>query len=155
MVDRLKDKVAIITGGSTGIGEGIARLFISEGAKVTICGRREELLEKAAKKLGPDDVLAIKCDVTRSDQVKEMVSKTVQRFGKLDILVNNVGKNPAREFTLEETTEDEWDEYMGINAKGSWLASKYALPEMKKAGGGSIIMISSISAVIGQKGVGP
>jgi len=155
MVDRLKDKVAIITGGSTGIGEGIARLFISEGAKVTICGRREELLEKAAKKLGPDDVLAIKCDVTRSDQVKEMVSKTVQRFGKLDILVNNVGKNPAREFTLEETTEAEWDEYMGINAKGSWLASKYALPEMKKAGGGSIIMISSISAVIGQKGVGP
>lgn len=155
MVDRLKGKVAIVTGGSTGIGEGIARLFIAEGAKVAICGRREEMLSKTAKDLGGQDILPIRCDVTKPEQVKEMISKTVQRFKRLDILVNNVGKNPAREFSLEETTEDEWYEYMDINAKGSWLASKYAIPEMKKVGGGSIIMISSISAVIGQKGVGP
>jgi len=155
MTDRLKGKVAIITGGSTGVGEGIARIFLSEGAKVTICGRREELLKNTADKLGPEDILALKCDVSDPIQVKTMVEKTVKKFGKLDILVNNAGKNPAREFSLEDTTEEEWDEYMGTNAKGSWLASKYSIPEIRKSGGGSIIMISSISAVIGQENVGP
>jgi len=96
MTDRLKGKVAIITGGSTGVGEGIARIFLSEGAKVTICGRREELLKNTADKLGPEDILALKCDVSDPIQVKTMVEKTVKKFGKLDILLKNAGKNPAR-----------------------------------------------------------
>jgi len=70
------------------------------------------------------------------------------------VLVNNAGKNPVRQFTIEDATEEEWDQYRAINAKGSFLASKYAIPELRKSGGGSIIMISSISAHIGQANVG-
>jgi len=154
MTDRLKGKVAIITGGSTGIGEGIAKIFKSEGAKITICGRRKELLDKVVDKIGIDDVLALQCDVSKTDQVKDLIEKTVKRFGKLNILVNNAGKNVGRKFTLEEATEEEWCQYMDTNAKGSWLTSKYSIPEMRKTGGGSIIMITSISAVIGHENSG-
>ncbi len=156
MVDRLKGKVAIITGGSTGIGKGIAKLFISEGAKVAIASRNERMLDDAINEIGSrDSITAIRCDVTRSDEVADLIKQTVSIFGKLNILVNNAGKNPTREFTVEDTTEDEWDEYQAINAKGSFLCSKYAIPEIRKAGGGSIIMISSISAHIGQNNTGP
>ncbi len=156
MVDRLKGKVAIITGGSTGIGKGIAKLFISEGAKVAIASRNERMLDDAINEIGrSDNITAIRCDVTRSDEVADLIKQTVGIFGKLNILVNNAGKNPTREFTVEDTTEDEWDEYQAINAKGSFLCSKYAIPEIRKAGGGSIIMISSISAHIGQNNTGP
>ena len=155
MVDRLKDKVAIITGGSTGIGKGIAKIFISEGADVAIVSRNERMLKEALEEIGSSKITAIKCDVTKSDEVSSMVIETVKKFGKLNILVNNAGKNPVREFTIEDTTEKEWDEYHAVNAKGSFLCSKYAIPEIRKAGGGSIIMISSISAHIGQNNTGP
>lgn len=156
MVDRLKDKVAIVTGASTGIGEGIADLFLKEGANTVICSRKQEDVQKVAEKIKNDnaEVMALGCDVSKSDEVENMVKKTVEKFGKLDILVNNAGMNPTREATLADLTEEEWDQYFATNAKGTWLSSKYAIPELQKAGGGSIIMISSISAHIGQKGVG-
>ncbi len=155
MVDRLKGKVAIVTGGSTGVGKGIAKLFVAEGAGVAIAARNKKMLDEALQEIGSDSTIAVECDVTKSADAKKMVKQTVDRFGKLDILVNNAGKNPAREFTVEDTTEEEWDEYQAINAKGSFLCSKYAIPWIRKAGGGSIIMISSISAHIGQKNTGP
>ena len=155
MVDRLKGKVAIITGGSTGIGKGIANLFASEGARVVITARNSKMLDDALKEIGSDNVIAIGCDITKSGDVKNLIKQTVDKFGKLNVLVNNAGKNPSREFTIEDTTEEEWDEYQSINARGSFLCSKYAIPEIRKAGGGSIIMISSISANIGQNNKGP
>ncbi|MBM3705251.1 MAG: glucose 1-dehydrogenase [Actinobacteria bacterium] len=155
MVDRLKDKVAIITGGDTGIGKGIAKIFISEGAKVVIAARNEKMLQDTAKEIGGGNILAVRCDVKSAADVKNLINETVSRFSKLNILVNNAGKNPERKFTLEDTTEEEWDEYQAVNAKGSFLCSKYAIPEIRKAGGGSIIMIASISAHIGQENVGP
>jgi len=156
MAGRLAGKVAIVTGGSTGIGKGIAELFLKEGANTVICSRTLEDIQKAADKIKSDsaEVIALQCDVSNSDEVKDMVAKTVERFGKLDILVNNAGMNPVREATLVDLTEEEWDQYFATNAKGTWLSSKYAIPELQKVGGGSIIMISSISAHIGQKGVG-
>ena len=155
MADRLKGKVAIVTGGSTGVGKGIAKLFVAEGAGVAIAARNKKMLDEALQEIGSESAIAVECDVTRSDDVKKLIKQTVNRFGKLDILVNNAGKNPTREFTVEDTTEEEWDEYQAINAKGSFLCSKYAIPLIRKAGGGSIIMISSISAHIGQNNTGP
>ena len=156
MVGRLAGKVAIVTGGSTGIGKGIAELFLKEGANTVICSRSLENIQKVASDISSDnaEVMALVCDVSRSDEVKDMVRKTVEKFGKLDILVNNAGMNPAREATLVDLTEEEWEQYFSINAKGTWLSSKYSIPELQKAGGGSIIMISSISAHIGQNLVG-
>ncbi len=154
MTQRLKDKVAVITGASTGIGKGIAKIFISEGAKVAICARNEDLFKSAIDELGKENCIAVKCDVTKSEDVKNLINKTVEKFGRINIVVNNAGKNPARLFTIEDTTEEEWEEYQGINAKGSFLVSKYAIPQIRKAGGGSIIMITSISASVGQANVG-
>ena len=156
MAGRLAGKVAIVTGGSTGIGKGIAELFLKEGANTVICSRSLEDIQKVASDNSSDnaEVMALVCDVSRSDEVKDMVRKTVEKFGKLDILVNNAGMNPAREATLVDLTEEEWEQYFSINAKGTWLSSKYSIPELQKAGGGSIIMISSISAHIGQNLVG-
>ena len=121
-----------------------------------ICSRSLEDIQKVASDISSDnaEVMALVCDVSKSDEVKDMVKKTVEKFGKLDILVNNAGMNPAREATLVDLTEEEWEQYFSINAKGTWLSSKYSIPELQKAGGGSIIMISSISAHIGQNLVG-
>ncbi|MCL5072451.1 MAG: SDR family oxidoreductase, partial [Actinobacteria bacterium] len=93
MVNRLIDKVAIVTGGGTGIGNGIARIFVSEGANVVICGRTQKTLDKTVKqaKDGPGKIVAIVCDISNSEQVKHMVQKTIDNFGKLNILVNNAG----------------------------------------------------------------
>jgi NAD(P)-dependent dehydrogenase (short-subunit alcohol dehydrogenase family) len=152
MTDRLRDKVAVVTGGGTGIGKSIAVLFAREGARVSICGRTPETLEETAGLIRRDggDVLAIRCDVSDSRAVRSMVAQTVQRFGRIDILVNNAGVR-ATICTVLELSEDEWQRTVDIDAKGSWLCSKYVIPEMKKAGGGSIVMISSISAYVGQR----
>lgn len=155
MVDRLKDKVAIVTGGSTGIGEGIGKVFISEGAKVVLAARNEVLLTKVANEIGGKNILTVKCDVTKTEDVKNLMQKTVNEFGKINILVNNAGKLPKIKFTIEDATEEEWEEYQGINAKGTFLCSKYAIPYIRKAGGGSIIMISAVGAHLGQKNTGP
>ena len=149
---RLAGKVAIITGGSRGIGKGIAKLFVREGANTVICGRSLEEAQHTASEIRGDSskIMAISCDISKSKEVEDLVKKTVDEFGKLDILVNNAGKNEERASTIVDITEEEWEEYFAINAKGTWLASKYSIPEIKKAGGGSIIMISSISSHIGQ-----
>ena len=102
MPGRLNGKVAIITGGSTGIGKGIAKIFAGEGAKVAICARNEKLLADALKEISSESVIAVKCDVTKSADVKNLIDTTIANFGKLNVLVNNAGKNPARQFTIED-----------------------------------------------------
>ena len=151
MPKRLQDKVVLVTGGGTGIGKAIAQKCADEGARIAICGRTPERLaevESAIQGAG-GEALSIRCDVSQSDQVQSMITDIVDRFGRLDVLVNNAGVR-ASILTIEELTEKEWQTTFDIDAKGTWLCSKYAIPEMRKSGGGSIIMISSISAHIGQ-----
>ena len=151
MTHRLKDKIVIVTGGGTGIGKAIAVIFAQEGAKVSICGRTPETIDETARQIRQEggEALAIRCDVSNSRSVQAMVVQTVQHFGRVDILVNNAGVR-ARIGTILDLTEEEWQRTFDIDAKGSWLCSKYVIPEMQKAGGGSIIMVSSVSAHIGQ-----
>ena len=151
MPDRLKGKIALVTGGGTGIGSGIARLFALEGASVVICGRTQATLDSTierAKGTGAE-IRSIRCDVSKSQQVQSMVTRTVEELGRIDVLVNNAGVG-GRLKTVVELSEEEWDETFGINAKGTWLCSRSVIPEMRKSGGGSIILISSISAYRGQ-----
>ena len=154
MSGRLNGKVAIVTGGSAGIGEGVAKRFVAEGAEVVICSRDEKKLEKVKGEVGSDRLATMTCDVTKAADVKAVIQATVRRFGKLNVLVNNAGKNGVRPFTVEDTTEEEWEEFLAINAKGGFLFSKYAIPEIRKAGGGSIIMMSSIYAYLGYPNCG-
>ena len=151
MSERLKDKVALITGGGTGIGKAIAVIFAREGAKVAVAGRTLATLETTVKQIESKggQAIAVRGDVSRAGDAESMVKQTVSTFGKLNVLVNNAGVR-ASIGTLLDLTEEEWDRTFDIDAKGSWLCSKYAIPEMRSGGGGSIIMISSISAHIGQ-----
>jgi len=151
MADRLKNKVALITGGGTGIGQAIAVIFAREGAKVAVSGRTAATLNDTVQRIEQEggSALAIVGDVSQAADVERMVCETVARFGKLHVLVNNAGVRGSIR-TILDLTEDEWQRTFDVDAKGSWLCSKYSIPEMKKAGGGSIIMVSSISAHIGQ-----
>ncbi|MHB8276194.1 MAG: SDR family NAD(P)-dependent oxidoreductase [Candidatus Humimicrobiaceae bacterium] len=154
MPGRLNNKVAIVTGGSAGIGRGIVKVFVDEGAKVVVSARNEQKLADTLKEINSNNLIAIKCDVINTNEVKNLINTTVKKFGKLDIVINNAGKNGTRPFTIEDTTEEEWDEFQTINAKGAFLVSKYSIPELRKAGGGSIVMISSIYANLGYKNCG-
>jgi NAD(P)-dependent dehydrogenase (short-subunit alcohol dehydrogenase family) len=148
----LENKVALITGGSSGIGESIAKRFLKEGAKVVITGRSRErcdTVQKQLETLHPDAVDAIVGDVSIWKDAKQMVEKTFSRFGKIDILVNNAGIYLAKR--LEETTEEEWDQVININLKGVFLCSKAAYPYFAEQGGGTIINMSSDSGISGNK----
>jgi len=151
MAGRLKNKVAIITGGGTGIGRATAVAFSNEGAKVAVCGRTRESLDRTVSRIRQSgrEAIAVGCDISRADQVAAMVRETTEIFGHLDILVNNAGVR-ASIGTIEALSEEEWDRTFDIDAKGAWLCSREVIPEMRKAGGGSIIMVSSVSAHIGQ-----
>ena len=149
MAGRLKDKVAIVTGAGTGIGRAIAVLFAREGASAALCGRTRSTLEETARQGGGDDVAVIQCDVSDAGAVQAMVAATVERFGGIDVLVNNAGVR-ASIGTILDLSEEEWQRTLDVDAKGSWLCSKYVVPRMRETGGGSIIMVSSISAHIGQ-----
>ena len=152
---RLDGKVAFISGGARGMGAAEARLFAEEGAKVAI----GDILEDDGRKVEAEineagrDALFILLDVTSESDWQRAVSATVGRFGKLDILVNNAGV--AVWGNLEDTTGAEWDRVMDVNAKGVFLGTKAAIPEMRKAGGGSIINISSISGMVDQDSIQP
>lgn len=146
----LKNKVTLITGGSSGIGTAIAERFLREGAKVVITGRSKERCDAARKQLemiGADAVDSEAGDVSKWDDVQKMVEKTVSRFGRIDILVNNAGI--YLEKRIEETTEDEWDKVININLKSVFLCSKAVYSYFKKQGSGTIVNMSSDSGVSG------
>jgi len=146
---RLQDKVAIITGGGTGIGKGIALLFAQEGAKVVVSGRRMEPLSQTVieiEKAG-GKAIAISADVSKADEVQQLVNQTLSSFGKIDILINNAGVYiPHDALTL---TDQEWDMTMSVDLKGVWYTVKAVIPHMLKQGQGKIINISSIAGLIG------
>ena len=145
---RLKDKVAIVTGSSKGIGLGIAQAFHREGAKLCIVSRHPEEGESVAKELGSEDGMSIyrRVDVKNIDDIKMMIDDTVETFGKLDCLVNNAGYFIAG--NIEEISEDDWDYIQNTNLKSTFLCCKYAIPHLKKTKG-NIINISSMAGVQG------
>jgi len=150
-VTRLAGKVALITGGGTGIGRGTALAFTREGAKVAVVGRRlEKLLDvvKEMKEAG-GDAIAAACDVSRAPDVQSAVRKVVETFGKLNVLVNNAGVLHVS--TIEEIPEDEWDRLIDINLKGPFLMCRAALPEFRKAGGGAIVNVGSVLGLVAMR----
>ncbi len=147
---RLDDKVALITGGGAGIGEAIARLFAKAGAAIVITGRRKEVIERVAGDItrGGGKAVAVAGTVTDEAHARSAVAQAVASFGKLNILVNNAGTLAAGK-ALHETDDATWDELLAVNLTGVFRMTRAAVPEMLKAGGGSIVNISSIAAQAG------
>ncbi len=150
---RLKDKVAIITGSSKGIGEGCALVFAREGAKVVVTSRHEPEGQKVVESIREQggEAIYIRVDVSDSALVRKMIDQTVERFGKLDILVNNAGYHISK--NVEQTTEKEWDFIINTNLKSVFLCCKYAIPHLRKTKG-CIINMSSMVGVVGQSNAG-
>lgn len=136
---KLQNKVAIITGGSRGIGFATAKLFSEQGAKITITARDKKRLDSAASKL--QNTAAIPADIKNQSEVDAVVKKTVERFGKIDILVNNAGIYPGTKL-LHEISEGEWNEVIDVNLTGQFRFTKSVIPHMLEHGG-SIVNVSS------------
>jgi L-fucose dehydrogenase len=149
---KLKDKVAIITGSSKGIGEGIARVFSAEGAKIVVVCRNEQEGKQMERQLSAQgEALFIRTDVTSSASIQELIQKTVDAFGQIDILVNNAGYHLSK--NIEETSEDEWEFIINTNLRSTFLCSKYAIPYLRRTKG-NIINISSMVGLVGQPNAG-
>jgi dehydrogenase/reductase SDR family protein 4 len=144
-VQILKDKVAIVTGASRGIGKAIAEVFAREGAKVVICGRKQETLEPVARAIG-SAVKPIACHVGRPDQIESMVESVEREFGRVDILVNNAGTNIAQGSCLE-MNEGQFDKMVEINLKSAFCLMNRVAPGMCSRGSGSIVNIASASGL--------
>ncbi|ARZ66866.1 glucose 1-dehydrogenase [Streptomyces sp. HU2014] len=144
MTARFTGKTVLVTGGGTGIGQAIALAFAREGAKVVVAGRREGPLKETVAHVEAEggEAVAITADVTRAEDVRNLVERTVARFGGLDVAVNNVGMltTPAK---VADMDEEDWDLLMGTNLKGIWLSMKYEIGHMREHGGGAIVNISS------------
>src|SRR5579859_2517323 len=141
----LKDKVAIVTGASRGIGKSIAQVFAREGAKVVICGRKQETLDEVAREIGPA-VKPVACHVGKIDQMQALVDSTAREFGRIDILVNNAATNIAHGFCLE-FDEGQFDKMVEVNLKSMFRLIKLVAPGMCDRGSGSIINIASVSGL--------
>jgi NAD(P)-dependent dehydrogenase (short-subunit alcohol dehydrogenase family) len=143
----LQNKVAIVTGAKQGIGLGIAKTLAEEGCNVVISDIREEGAKESSEKMNSLGLktIAIKCDVSKKEEVENLIIETVKAFGKVDILVNNAGIFPYKPFM--EMTEEDWDKVIDVNLKSIFLCSQAAAKEMKN--GGKIINISSIASLIG------
>ena len=152
---RLEDKVAFISGGARGMGAAEAKLFAREGAKVVIGDVLEEEGRKTEAEINETggECLFVRLDVTGEAEWQQAVASTVAHFGKLDVLVNNAGIGDTG--TVEDTTVEEWDRVMEVNAKGVFLGTKAAIPEMRRSGGGSIINISSQVGLVGTDTASP
>jgi NAD(P)-dependent dehydrogenase (short-subunit alcohol dehydrogenase family) len=150
---RLENKVALITGAASGMGASMARIFAREGAKVVVADMLEadgrQIVEEIIRANGA--AIFQKLDVTSEAEWRAAIDAALAAFGKLDILVNDAGISGSAVDDLFDT--EAWNRLMAVNATGTFLGMKFAIPEMKKAGGGSIVNISSISGVTGQRGL--
>ena len=146
-------KVVIITGGGLGIGRGAAKNLAEKGASVAICSDREDQIKTAEAGLQEEglEVRGIKADVTSSTDMKRLVNFAAETYGGVDVLVNAAGVQ--RYGTVVDTEEEVWDEVLDVNLKGIYLASKYAILQMRERGGGAIVNLSSVQAFASQKGV--
>jgi NAD(P)-dependent dehydrogenase (short-subunit alcohol dehydrogenase family) len=145
-MERLEGKRAIVTGAGAGIGETIAIRLSSEGARVALADLDEQAAERIAGEI-EGETRTRRTDVTRADEVEALVRSVVEEWGGLDVMVNNAGIGVAG--TTPETSEEDWERLMAVNLKGTFLGMKYAIPAMRDSGGGSIVNISSVAALVG------
>lgn len=147
-----KNKVALVTGGSSGIGRAAALAFAKKGAKVVVVDWKEnDEMVDLIKELGSEAIF-IKCDVSKTDDVKAMVAQTIAAFGRLDYAFNNAGIEGIQANTFD-CTEENWDKTIGVNLKGVWLSMKYEIPEILKQGKGAIVNCASVAGMIGFAGL--
>ncbi len=142
----LRDKVAIVTGAASGIGEAIARRFAAESARVVLAdidADRGQRIERDLRAHGGEAIF-VQTDVALDDRIRNMVEAAVRAYGRLDVLVSNAGINMMK--TAETATLAEWERCLNVDLRGVWLGAKYAIPEMRRVGGGSIINIASMHA---------
>src|ERR1700686_3186706 len=149
MADRLKDKVAIVTGGSVGIGLATAILFAEEGARVVIANPNAAAGEAAAAEVRANggEAIFVQTDISKEDAAKHVCDEAVRAFGQLNILVNN---GAAFVFRGLEATVEEWQRVLGVNVIGTSLMSRFAAEHMKATGGGAIVNLGSISSFVAQ-----
>lgn len=153
---RLENKVAIITGGGSGIGRATAVAFAREGASVSVAGRREDALTETADEMQREaggDAYYVVGDVTKAEDAERIVSDTVARLGRVDILVNNAGQ-VRRDLPLAETDDEVWDQMIRANLSSVFLMSRAAIPAMLEAGGGAIVNNASSLAHVAVPGMG-
>jgi hypothetical protein len=145
---KLAGKRAVVTGGSRGIGRVIAELFMKEGAQVVITSKNQKQLQQTAKEMG--NSFFVVGDVRNENDVKNVITKTIKKFGRIDILVNNVGVLPKMK-PLDKITEKEWNEIIDVNLNGHFRFTKYVIPQMKKKGYSSSfsVAITACSSVMG------
>ncbi|MDA1188172.1 MAG: glucose 1-dehydrogenase [Chloroflexi bacterium] len=149
-MDRLKGKVAIITGGASGMGVAYVRLFTKEGARVVSADVQDDMGKQVVQEVKKDggEAVYMHLDVTNEKEWQSVIAATVKQYGKLDVLVNNAGVGGGFA-PLHEYLEKDWDQVMAVNSTGVFLGTKHAIPEMRKVGGGSIINVSSIYGLVG------
>ncbi len=145
---RLAGKVCIVTGGGSGIGRATCLLFAQEGGKVVVADKSDEAAEAVAREAG-EPAFALWVDVSDSRSVREMLKQTVDRFGRLDVLVNYAGYGIPG--SVVETDEGDWDRLMAVNLNGVFYGCKYAIPIMRKQGGGVIVNTASVVATVGMR----
>lgn len=153
-MDKLAGKVAIVTGAASGIGKATALLFASDGAKVVASDWTEEAGAAVVAEItaGGGDALFVRADVSKPADVQALVAQAVDRFGGLDVIFNNAGIEGEQAATADCSLEN-WDRVIGINLKGVFLGMKYAIPEMLKRGGGSIVNNASVAGVVGFRNI--
>jgi NAD(P)-dependent dehydrogenase (short-subunit alcohol dehydrogenase family) len=139
-------RVALVTGGSSGLGEATALKFAEQGAKVVIAARRVEQSEGVVARIAATGGEAhfVQADISRGDDVKRLVEATLEKFGRLDCAVNNAGISGPRFTPIADVTEEQFDQVIGVNLKGVWLCMKHEIPAMLGGGGGAIVNIASI-----------
>ncbi|WKA59102.1 SDR family oxidoreductase [Planococcus shenhongbingii] len=144
---RLKDKTAIVTGSTSGIGEATARLFAEEGAKVIIAGRRREKGEQIAVEIRKDggEAIFIQADMTQEEDIQKLVNSSIEAFGKIDILVNNAGRIIEKPFI--ELTREDWDQFVALDAFSYFRMMQLVLPHMERQGSGNIVNVTSLAAI--------
>jgi meso-butanediol dehydrogenase/(S,S)-butanediol dehydrogenase/diacetyl reductase len=149
-MQRFADKFVVVTGAGSGIGKATAERFLDEGAVVTLVGRTRSKLEEVAKPFRDDQFMIAEADVSNEDEVKELISRTVEKFGRLDVLVNNAGV--VAEGDVGTLTTDDWRRVMATDVDGVFYASRAAIPHLKTSRG-SIVNVSSVSGIGGDWGM--
>ena len=150
-MNRLEGKVAIITGGNSGVGAATAQKFAAEGAKVVITARREAQLEEVAAKIceAGGEVLPIVSDISKAEDAKRVVEATLEKFGKIDVLINNAGVLDNGLKAIDSFTDDDMNKVIDINTKGTMCMTREVAVEMAKANYGSIVNVASVAGVMG------
>lgn len=150
-MNRLQNKTAIVTGAAGGMGEAIARMFAAEGASVLATDIQFEKLNAWVQKAAVPSIACIRHDVQSATDWQQVVDKALERYGKIDILINNAGVYQPME-TTEATTLERWNQILAINLTSAFLGAKTTLPHLKKSGKGAIVNISSIAGMVGGNG---